>query len=174
MRFVLLRLRLSLLKATGWQNGWNGLNGWERILNHLRLVLFRLRRKKSVFIRLVRFIRFPSCRFGWIKSRVKNYHYYFLPLVAKGGLNSEKLCVYSEKLCGKKCGGWIAFLLEKFDNSLIFSANKPILRLINIEHSHDPKSQWFWQNRPGLRQWFARCKPYPVFRIATAPQSCEK
>ena len=46
MRFALVRLRLSLLKATQLENGCHGL---ERILTHLRLVLFRLRRKKIRF-----------------------------------------------------------------------------------------------------------------------------
>jgi hypothetical protein len=32
--------------------------------------------------------------------------------------------VYSAKLCGKKCGGGIAFLSKKYDNSLIFNTNK--------------------------------------------------
>ncbi len=43
--------------------------------------------------------------------------YYFLALEAKGGLNSEKLCVYSEKLCGKKCGDLTAFAAWPLKNS---------------------------------------------------------
>ena len=46
MCFALVRLRLSLLKATQLENGCHGYHGLERILTHLRFVLFRLRRKK--------------------------------------------------------------------------------------------------------------------------------
>ena len=80
MRFALLRLRLSMLKATQLENGCHGCHRLERILTHLWSVLSACGGKKSVFICGIRGIRFAILPL-WLNFKIRRHRRWGLKLL---------------------------------------------------------------------------------------------